>query len=223
MTDAAQPDAVAMHAQEQKIAKEYNFAEMRNKWALENEARLRAERELEELRRAMQQKSQPVEEDDESEPYVDHRRLQKKLSSFEQNLENKIDMMAEAKARALLEEEKRQMYLRENADFNSVMAPEVVQKFADKHPRIAENILRMPEGFERQKLVYETIKAMNLHQSQQDQKSDIQQRVDMNRRHPGYQPSGMGTAPYAGAGDFSAAGQKNAYEKLQELKRNLRI
>ena len=52
----------------------------------------------------------------------------------------------------------------------------------------------------------------------------IQDKIDANRRSPFYQPSGIGSAPYAGPdGDFSAAGQKTAYDKMQELKSRLRI
>ena len=51
----------------------------------------------------------------------------------------------------------------------------------------------------------------------------IQDKIDSNKRSPYYQPSGISAAPYAGGGDFSPAGQKNAYAKLQELKSRLRI
>jgi hypothetical protein len=80
----------------------------------------------------------------------------------------------------------------------------------------------MPEGFERQKLVYKNIKALGLHKPEEKAPS-IQDKVDANRRSPYYQPSGVGSAPYAPVGDFSANGQKAAYEKMQELKSKLRI
>ncbi len=96
------------------------------------------------------------------------------------------------------------------------------QKFADNDPELAETILQMPEGFERQKLVYKNIKALGLHKPAQKQ-STIQEKIDQNRRSPYYQASGVGSAPYASQGDFSAGGQKNAYEKMLELKKNLRI
>jgi len=95
-------------------------------------------------------------------------------------------------------------------------------KFAEREPELAETILQMPEGFERQKLVYKNIKALGLHKPA-EVKSTIQDKVDANRRSPYYQPSGVGSAPYAAAGDFSPSGQKNAYQKMQELKNKLRI
>jgi hypothetical protein len=54
-------------------------------------------------------------------------------------------------------------------------------------------------------------------------KPSIQETIDKNRKGPFYQPTGVGTAPYAGGGDFSPTGQKSAYDKMQELKARLRL
>jgi len=89
-------------------------------------------------------------------------------------------------------------------------------------PELAESILEMPEGFERQKLVYKNIKALGIHKPAMKEPS-IQEKVDANRRSPYYQPSGVSTAPYSQVGDFSNTGQKQAYEKMQQLKSQLRI
>ena len=80
----------------------------------------------------------------------------------------------------------------------------------------------MPESFETQKLVYETIKTMGIHKPVEVQTS-IQSKIDQNRKSPFYQPTGTSGAPYASQSDYSEAGQKNAYNKLLELKRNLRL
>lgn len=159
-------------------------------------------------------------EDDE--PYVDRRKLRKELSNFQKNIEQTIDQKAEAKAAAMIENERRNSYLKENNDFNQVMTEETIERFASKHPRLAENILRMPDGFERQKLVYENIKALGIDKPEQKQ-SSVQEKIDANRKSPYYQPSGVGAAPYASASDFSESGQKIAYAKMQELKKRLRI
>ena len=90
------------------------------------------------------------------------------------------------------------------------------------NPELAESILEMPEGFERQKLVYKNIKALGLHKPAEKQAS-IQDKIDANRRSPYYQPTGVSAGPYAGTGDFSKSGQKNAYDKMQQLKAQLRI
>ena len=79
----------------------------------------------------------------------------------------------------------------------------------------------MPEGFERQKLVYQNIKELGVDKPEQKQ-STIQEKVDANRRSPFYQPTGVGTAPYATSGDFSQTGQKQAYAKMKELQARLR-
>ena len=204
---------------------EANFAQIRKQ--LENERALRQQAEeraaaLERERTSKQSIQTDDDDDTTDEPYVDHKNLKKKMASFEKRMDEKIDRRAEEKARTLVENERRNSYLKQNSDFNDIMQPELMQKFVERHPALAEGILNMPEGFERQKLVYENIKALGLHKKE-EVKPSIQERIDQNKRSPYYQPSGVGTAPYAGAGDFSPAGQKNAYSKLMELKNRLRI
>lgn len=161
-------------------------------------------------------------DEEDNEPYVDRRKLSKELNKFQANIEKTIDQKAEAKAAAMIEQERKNSYLRENSDFEKTMNPDTIQRFADKHPRLAENILRMPEGFERNKLVYENIKALGIDQPEKKE-SSIQERIDANKRSPYYQPSSVGAPPNAMAGDFSDSGQKNAYSKMKELQKRLRL
>jgi hypothetical protein len=121
---------------------------------------------------------------------------------------------------AAKEELKQEMWLENNPDFYDVL--QHAEKFAQKAPKLAETILRMPEGFERQKLVYQNIKELGINKPEQKQPS-IQEKIDANRRSPYYQPSGVGSSPYSQVGDFSPTGQKNAYEKLKQLKEQLRL
>lgn len=190
-------------------------------------ARQQAEEKAASLERAAQERSRGNSSDDDDdkeddEPYVDRRKLNKELHKFQSKIEQTIDQKAEAKAAQMIEVERKHSYLRENSDFDQIMNPDTIEKFAAKHPRLAENILRMPDGFERQKLVYENIKALGIDKPEQ-KSSAIQDKIDANRRSPFYQPTGVGAAPYAAAGDFSPAGQKSAYEKMKELKERLRI
>lgn len=212
-------------AQPQTAEKELNFrkqeAMFQRQLEQEREGRLAAEEKATRLEQE-RAKSREDDDDDDTDPYVDRRKLDKKLSQFEKNMEQKIEAKAESKARALIAEEKQSSYLRENSDFNHIMSSDVVQKFADKYPKLAENILRMPEGFERQKLVYETIKAMGIDKPLSKEPS-VQEKIDANRKSPYYQPTSVGAAPYASVGDFSPAGQKNAYDKMVELKARLRL
>jgi len=199
-----------------------NIAAMRLKYerALATERAAREEAEKRALEATRKFKEEDEDSSDDSESYVDHRKLDKKFSSFERKLEEKIDKKAEEKARFLLEQEKKNMWLKQNSDFYDVL--QHAEKLALKDPDLAESILEMPDGFERQKLVYKNIKALGLHKPEQKE-SSIQQKIDANRRAPYYQPSGIGTAPYSSSGDFSPAGQKNSYEKMQELKNRLRL
>jgi hypothetical protein len=206
---------------EQKNDKEYNFRALEAKYerqlAHERNARLEAEKLAQE---SQKRKVVQEDEDDDSDPYVDNKKLAKKLSSFERRLEETIDKKAEEKARQFLKQDKQESWMKQNPDFYNVM--QHAQAFAEADPDLAETILEMPEGFERQKLVYKAIKAMGVHQPKRQEPS-IQEKIDANRKSPYYQPSQMGTAPYSHAGDFSPTGQKNAYDKMQELKSKLRL
>lgn len=183
------------------------------------------DRRLAELEQERQVRSKSAlheeEEDDTSEPYVDHKRLNKKLAKQGQTTQSEIQKAMEYAKLSAKEELKQEMWLENNPDFFKVL--ELADKFAARAPKLADNILRMPEGFERQKLVYYNIKELGLDQPEK-KKSDTQDRIDANRQSPYYQPSGMGTAPYGSdRGDFSDSGQKAAYEKIQQLKANLRL
>lgn len=163
-------------------------------------------------------------DDDEpsDEPYVDEKRLNRKLAKFEERFDKKVDEKAEAKARSLLEQERQSNFLKQNPDFHQILNQDLITKFAEKHPEIAEPMLEMPDNFARQKLLYQNIKALGLNREPEKAPS-IQDTINKNRKSPFYQPSGIGNAPYAATGDFSDAGQKSAYDKMQDLKRRLRI
>lgn len=166
-------------------------------------------------------KSAPDDDDDTSEPYVDHKRLNKKLAKQGQATQSEIQKAMEFAKQSAKEELKQEMWLENTPDFFEVM--KLADKFAAKAPKLADNILKMPEGFERQKLVYNTIKELGIDKPEQP-KSSIQDKIDANRQSPYYQPSSVGSSPYnAHAGDFSQTGQKSAYDKMQELKNRLSI
>lgn len=200
----------------QRNDKELNFraleARYERKLAEERQARLELEQRL---------KSVPQDDDDSSdEPYVDHKKLEKKLAKFGEKTKQETQSEIKQAVNSALYEERKNSWLQNNADFYDVM--EKAEQFAQQDPHLANTILEMPEGFERQKLVYYNIKSRGLDKPQQKAPS-IQEKIDANRKSPYYQPSGQASAPYAAQGDYSPTGQKQAYEKLQELKRNLRI
>lgn len=201
-------------AQKQQNNKELNFraleASYEKKLAEERQARLELEKRL----------NQPQDEDETDEPYVDHKKLDKKLAKFGQQTMQQTQSEIKNAVNNALYEERKQTWLDTNGDFYDVM--QNAQKFAESDPALAKTILEMPESFERQKLVYYNIKSRGLDKPPQKEKS-VQEKIDSNRKSPYYQPSGVATAPYTSQGDFSPSGQKQAYEKLQELKKNLRI
>lgn len=197
--------------------KEYNFRQIEKKLQDERAAREQLEKELQMLR------SQPKQQDDDddSEPYVDHKKLTKTLSKFGQNTQSEIQKAMEIAKQNAKSEVRQEMWLESNPDFYEVLQQHA-EKLPTRAPKLAESILKMPDSFERQQLVYNNIKALGLDKPQ-PKESSIQEKVDANRRSPFYQPTGVGSAPYAAAGDFSDSGQKNAYNKMQELKNRLRL
>lgn len=198
--------------------KELNFRALEAKYQkqLEQEraARIAAEQAVQERR------ASPADDEDDSEPYVDHKKLNKTMSKYNQNTQTEIQKAMEMAKQAAKQELKQEMWLEQNPDFYETL--KYAEKFAQRAPKLADTILNMPEGFERQKLVYQNIKELGIDKPEQKQ-SSIQEKVDANRKSPYYQPSGVGSAPYTTAGNFSAQGQKEAYSKMQELKNRLRL
>lgn len=193
---------------------EINHAKLRQGYEQERAARLAAEERIAQLEAASQKPK--YDNDDDSEPYVDSKKLDRRFNQYDQDIDKKIEKKAESIARTMIENERQQSFLKANPDFESILSPELLQKFIDKHPDMAEPMLEMPDNFARKKLVYQNIKALGLHKPAVPEVS-IQQKIDANRRSPYYQPSGGNAPPYESQGDFSPTGQKAAYAKMQEL------
>jgi hypothetical protein len=207
---------------------EINLSRMRKKYERELQeealARQKAEARLTELE-ALAKRSEPKEEEEEEEgydPYVDTKKLKKTLRNFSDQTEKKTQTQIQRAVSEALENERKQNYLNSHSDFNQILTEENAEKFAQQYPKLADTILKMPESFERQKLVYENIKALGL-ERKENAKNTIQDKINQNRQHPGYQPSGAPGGAYANQGDFSEAGQKAAYNKMLELKRRMKI
>jgi hypothetical protein len=190
----------------------------------ERSARQMLEEKVSQLAQQRIGKQEPDDDDEPTdEPYVDHRRLQKSQARMEKKIVGETDQRIQNAVQTALAAERQTQWLKNNPDFYEVMNH--AQTFADKDPELAETILSMPEGFERQKLVYKNIKALGIHKKPEAQPS-IQDKIDQNRRSPFYQPSGMGAAPYGianGGRDVSPAEGQNAYKKMKELQARLRI
>lgn len=205
--------------------KEFNFAQIRQQLERERQEKIKLSEEVEKLKKIAQTQLAPKEEvdTDDDEPYVDHKNLEKKLKKFEQIMDQKIEARADQKARELMEQHKQQQWMKNNPDFYDVM--QHAQAFADKDPELAESILEMPEGFERQKLVYKNIKALGIHKPA-EAKQSIQNKIDENRKSPYYQPTGTSGPAYGishGGKNYSPTEQKTAFDKMRELQKNLRL
>jgi len=219
MTAPSQPQATPTQVQQAAAPsdKELNFRALQSRYERELQQE-RAAREAAE-KRVAEQESRPANEDDD-EPYVNKKKLDKTLSRFGQESKKETQSEIQRAVQTAIREEKKANWVNQNKDFYDILGH--ADKLMEADPDLAESILEMPEGFERQKLVYKNIKALGLHKPK-EVKSTIQDKVNANQRGPYYQPSNIGTAPYASQGDFSQAGQKQAYDKMQELKSRMRL
>lgn len=207
---------------------EINLSRMRKKYERELQdeanARQKAEARVAELE-AMTKKADPKDDEEEEEGYdlyVDTKKFKKTLRNFSEQTEKKTQSQIQRAVNEALDNERRQQYLNNHSDFNQTLTEENAEKFAQQYPKLADTILKMPESFERQKLVYENIKALGLDRKESP-KNTVQDKINQNRQHPGYQPTGAPGGSYANQGDFSKAGQKAAYEKMLDLKRRMKI
>ena len=212
---------------EQSKSSENNLAQMRKlleQQRVEKDKILSEKRKLEEEREVLLRgrQSQDDDEEESGEPYIDPRTLNRKLSKLESKIESMVEKKADERARKILDEERKEDYLKQNSDFEKVLTPEIVQKFIDKSPQLAKIVAKLPDGFEKQQMVYEMIKATGLHKDPEPQKS-IQEKIDSNRRSPFFQPTGVSTPAGGLSGDYSPSGQKNAYNHIQDLKKRLRL
>lgn len=184
-----------------------------------------AERKYQELTQRQNRHVEDDDDDEESEPYVAHKKFKKETARIKQEVvQTKNETLADIK-REISEakaEARREAFIESNPDFFDTLEAHA-EKIMEKSPALGKSILAMPDNFDRQKLVYQTIKELGLDKPQQQQKT-IQDTIDANRRNPaGYQPASVGNAPYMPTGDFSPAGQKKAYDKMKQMQASLRI
>jgi hypothetical protein len=199
--------------------KELNFRALEAKYQrqLEQERaiRLETEKRLQEL-----SQSKLHEDDDDDEPYVDKKRLKREQERFGNQIKQETQSEIQKAVQHALKEKEKQDWIRNNPDFFDTLNH--ADKLAIEHPDLADTILKLPDTFERQQLVYQNIKKLGLHKDRPKEPS-IQEKIDSNRRSPYYQQGGIGSPAYNSVSDFSASGQKNAYDKMQELKSRLRL
>ena len=216
-------EPVQVNQQENKQDdKERNFRALESKFQRELQQERTARLEAERISQELQSKRQVYEEEEEdNEPYIDKRKLEKKLNKFgEQNRQQTRQEIDQAVNNALAEERKN-TWMKQNPDFLDVINQNA-EKFVALHGSLAEGLMKIPDEFERKKAAYQNIKALGLDKPVQKEPS-IQEKIDANRKNPYYMPTSVGTAPYASSGDFSSSGQKNAYDKMKELQARMRL
>jgi ERCC4-related helicase len=164
-------------------------------------------------------RNQVQDDDDDDDPYIQKKKFKKETARLSEELKTVTKSQIQQAIQEAIQREREESWIKQNSDFIETMKH--AEKLVLEYPDLAESILKMPDNFERQKLVYNTIKNLRLDKPKQD--SSIQDKIDANRRGAHYQPSGVGTGSYSMQGDFSLSGQKAAYEKIQQLKSQLRL
>ena len=205
--------------------KEYNFAQIRQQLEKEKQEKIQMKEEIEKLKKIAQEKisSHHDDDDDDNEPYIDRKKLKRELSKVVEQTNTETDAKVQALVNKALTEERQKNWLSVNPDFQEVM--QHAQKLQDSDPELADIILNMPDNFERHKLVYKHIKATGLHKPAAA-KSNIQDKIDANRRSPYYQPTGISSPGYCiinGGKDYNQNEMKNAYDFMQQSKKKMRI
>src|SRR6185503_3667335 len=119
----------------------------------------RLARELEEKKRQVAV-APPRDDDDDDEPYVDKRKLKKKLNQFEEKTQKKTQTDIQSAVSAAIKQDREDRWLEEHKDFQTVMAN--AEKLQARNPQLARNILAMPDTFERAQLVYNMIKELDI-------------------------------------------------------------
>lgn len=210
---------------EQNNDKELNFRKLEAKFEKQlaqereqNESRIRQIQSEYEQKLNQYIKPDLSDDDDDEDVYIDKKKLQKNLSSFEKNLTEKMKKDYEATTKSLLAQQQNEQWIKNHPDFYDVLKTHA-DTFAEKEKELAQDILSIPDPFLRQKAVYNNIKSLGLHKP----KENIQDKINQNQRGPFYQPTGIGTSAMNQTGDFSPQGKKNAYEQMQELKARMRI
>lgn len=203
--------------------KEFNFSELRKKVELKERIIENQGNEIQNLKSQLQEFISSQQQNQKDSRDEDIPTLGEVKSTFRKEIE-RIREETKKETLALLEEQKKAAFLKSNADFSQVLTAEVIQKFAENHPEIAEQMAEMPDGFARQKLLYQTIKFLDLQKKKEESaKPSIQETVNKNMRSPMYRPTEMSNAPYSPAADFSPAGMKAAYEKMKQNQQRARF
>lgn len=224
MTVNNQPQEAQAPVEKKEEDKAHNFELMRRRLEKTEAARLEAEQRLAQLEKQLQQKQQSRAQEDEDEytdePYVDHRRLKKELNKVAPKIKEETLGDVRQLVRDVMQQERQALWMKNNPDYYDVM--QHAQRLADKDPELAETILEMPEGFERNKLVYKNIKAFELHKKPEE-RSSIQEKIDRNKQHPGYQPTGVspganGMPFISGQRDYSPDEGRAAIERIKQIR-----
>ncbi len=202
--------------------KELNFRRMEAQYQRKLEETERRAQEAERLFRESQNKQEPEDDESDDAPYVEHKKLEKKLKKFGNSQKQEIQNEIQKAVHIAKEEAKREAFLEQNPDFYEVLEKNA-EKFGKTKERLAKSILAMPDTFERQVLAYQTIKELGIDKPPVKE-SSIQDKIDANKRGQFYQPTNIGSPAYAGASsDYSDTGKKAAYDKLKELQKRVRF
>lgn len=220
-------------AQPEKKAsdKEFNFRRLEAEREKEREARIKAEleaqmrqKELEEIKEYLK----PKEKDpfDDSDDVIDpelRSRIEAKLAKERSTFERKAEEIAKSTYERIQrekEEAEKKNYLQklrgEFKDYDDVVSEQNLAVMFEKDPVFAEAALKIPDDYDRRKLVYARIKALG----PQEEAPSVKDKVLENQKNPYHVPSG--SAPTSNAVDYdlnTRESREAAYKRLKQAQR----
>ena len=212
MNEQVQPQTI----DQKQSDKELNFRQLEAKYQRQLDQERSARIEAERIAQEATQKKQIVQDDDDNddEPYVDKKKLEKKLARFGEQTKQQTKSEIQVAVQQAIQEERKQNWMNQILIFTMFFN---MQRNLLKEIPILQNLFLICQIHLKGKSLF--IKTLRLLvYINQKQNNHLFRKIDANKRSPYYQPTGTGTAPYASQGDFSPQGQKQAYEKMKELK-----
>jgi len=202
-----------------------NFRKLEQLREQEREARIRAEMQMEMMRKeveSIKQMMAPREKEPElsDDDYSDPAKLRAKLEYQSRQLERKAEEIAEGKYEEKRAEEHSRNYLQrlksEFADYDQVMHEDNVIALQESNPTFMQEVLAIPDEYKRRKLAYSYMKGL----PKKEAPPSVKEKVEENLRNPYHIPAGSGV-PSAVEFDLkSKSAREAAYAKLKAAQRN---
>jgi len=230
----AKPEEKGAQTPQNASDKELNFRRLEASRDLEREARIRAEMQVDNLKKEFDnlkvmlqpKEKDPLEEIEDLQDLDKHKlreillkREQQLQKKFEETLPQKIEELERNKRRTNFRDELRKTY----PDYDHVMNQDVIAAIQEREPETVERISNIKDPYERCEqayLFFKTVKKYMEPTHKQEDSPSIKDKVEENMQNLYFIPSGQGTPPPAVEFDVkSKASRQAAYDRLKAAQR----